>query len=414
MAIPGGVNCTLRSFGEVGGEPYFAARGRGSRLWNSDRRELLDYVGCRGALILGHAPRAVVAAVRKAAAAGIGFAMPTAGEVELAEAVVRAFPSMELLRLVNSGTEAAMGALRLARGFTGRSKVIKFAGACHGHVDALMVRSGSGSAAFSVPDSQGVPDGHAADTLVAEYNDLESVRRLLEQHGPELAAIIVEPAAGNMGVVPPAEGFLPGLRSMATDNGSLLVFDEVTTGFRVARGGAQRLYGVRPDLTILGKILGGGLPVGACGGRRDVMEHFAPPGPVHLSGALSGNPLVAAAGLATLDILESRDVHGTIERRSAALERGLAEAAASAGAIVCINRVGSMLTVFFTDGPVTDLASARRADTGRYARFFHAMLDAGIGLPPSQFEALFVSLAHSDLDIARTLEAARGAFKASE
>mgnify|MGYP000999989811 CR=1 FL=1 len=411
-AMPGGVNSPVRAFRAVGGEPFFVARGRGSRVWDADGRELLDYVGSWGPLILGHAPRAVVAAILGAAPAGTGFGAPTVAELELAEAVTRAFPSMEMVRLVNSGTEAVMSAVRLARGFTGRDRIVKFAGGYHGHADGLLVRSGSGAATFSVPDSRGVPAGYAAGTLVAGYNDLESVRRLIERHGPEVAAIVVEPVAGNMGVVPPADGFLAGLRRMATDNGSLLVFDEVITGFRVARGGMQELTGIRPDLTVLGKILGGGLPVGAYGGRRDVMEQLAPLGPVYQAGTLSGNPLVAAAGLATLRALEEPGAYARLERRGSELERGLRSAAADAGVPATVNRVGSMLTVFFTDGPVTDYASALRADVGRYASFFRAMLAAGISLPPSQFEALFLSTAHSAGDVARTVEAAAGAFRA--
>ena len=407
--IPGGVNSPVRAFRGVGGEPFFVARGEGARIWDVDGRAYLDFLGSWGPLILGHAPPPVVEAIAEAAARGTSYGAPTPLEVEMAEAITSAYPSIELVRLVSSGTEAAMSAIRLARGATGRSFLLKFDGCYHGHADSLLVKAGSGGATFSIPDSGGVPAPLAALTLTAPFNDLDAVRAHFRERGGEIAAVIVEPVAGNMGVVPPRPGFLAGLREITRAHGAVLIFDEVITGFRVAYGGAQELYGVRPDLTCLGKIIGGGLPVGAYGGSRALMSHVAPLGTVYQAGTLSGNPLAVTAGLATLRELRRPGVYATLEARGAQLERGLGAAAEKAGVPLAVNRVGSMLTAFFCGGAVTDYASAKRADTTRYARFFHAMLARGVFLAPSQFEAAFVSLAHSDADLA---DAARAAAEA--
>jgi glutamate-1-semialdehyde 2,1-aminomutase len=408
--IPGGVNSPVRAFRAVGGQPFFVARAAGARLWDVDGRSYIDFVGSWGPLVLGHAPAAVVQAVSEAAGRGTSYGAPTAQEVEIAKAITAAFPSMELVRLVSSGTEAAMSAIRVARGATGRDVIVKFEGCYHGHADSLLVKAGSGGATFSIPDSRGVPEPVAGLTLTVGFNDLEAVRRLFGARGSDIAAVIVEPIAGNMGVVPPASGFLTGLRGVCTRHGALLIFDEVITGFRAAYGGAQALYGVRPDLTCLGKIIGGGLPVGAYGGRRDVMAHVAPLGGVYQAGTLSGNPLAVAAGLATLRILQQGNAYERLERSGARLERGLRAAAEKVGVPLVVNRVGSMLTAFFTDAPVVDYESAKRSDTARYARYFHAMLARGVFLAPSQFEAAFVSLAHSDADLATAEAAAAEAF----
>ena len=397
--IPGGVNSPVRAYRSVGGEPRFIARGEGPRVWDVDGHEYLDFVASWGPLILGHAPPAVVEAVAVAASRGTSYGAPTAQEVELAAMITAAYPSMEMVRLVSSGTEAAMSAIRLARGATGRELLVKFDGCYHGHADSLLVKAGSGGATFGVPDSRGVPAALAQLTLTLPFNDLGAVRELFRARGAEIAALVVEPVAGNMGVVPPAPGFLAGLREITTAYRTLLIFDEVITGFRVAYGGAQELYGVRPDLTCLGKIIGGGLPVGAYGGPRAIMEHVSPLGGVYQAGTLSGNPLAVAAGITTLRALEGGKVYGRLEALGARLERGLAEAADKAGVPLTINRVGSMLTAFFCAGAVRDYAGARAADTARYARFFHAMLERGVALAPSQFEAAFVSLAHSESDI---------------
>src|SRR5690242_5196374 len=366
--IPGGVNSPVRAFRAVGGAPPFIERGEGARIIDADGRAYIDFVGSWGPLILGHAAPAVVEAVTEAARRGTSYGAPTALEVQMAEAVTAAYPSMEMVRLVSSGTEAGMSAIRVARGFTGRDVIVKFDGCYHGHADSLLVKAGSGGATFGVPDSLGVPPALAALTLTVPFNDLDAVRRTLEAHAGQVAAIIVEPVAGNMGVVPPAPGFLPGLRDLATQHGALLIFDEVITGFRVAWGGAQARYDVRPDLTCLGKIIGGGLPVGAYGGSRALMERVAPLGGVYQAGTLSGNPLAVAAGLATLRALERTGTYERLEALGARVERDVTEAAAACGVPVTINRVGSMLTVFFTDRPVTDYASAKAADTARYAR----------------------------------------------
>jgi glutamate-1-semialdehyde 2,1-aminomutase len=409
--IPGGVNSPVRAFGAVGGTPLFIGKGEGSRIWDADGRAYLDYVGSWGPLILGHAAPSVVEAVRRAAALGTSYGAPCAGEVELAERVTRLVPSIEKVRFVSSGTEATMSALRLARGFTGRRKILKFAGGYHGHADALLVAAGSGVATLGIPGSPGVPEGTVADTLVAPYNDESAVEAVFAEHGYDLAAVIVEPVAGNMGCVAPRDGYLDTLRRLTRETGALLVFDEVITGFRLALGGAQQIYGIAPDLTCLGKVLGGGLPVGAYGGRAEIMSQVAPEGPVYQAGTLSGNPLAMAAGAATLDALLEAGVHDRLDGLTLRLETGLKRAAGAAGVDLTVNRVGSMITPFFCPGPVTDYASAKTSDTARYARFFHAMLARGVSLPPAQFEAAFVSLAHSEADIDRTIEAAAEALQ---
>ena len=409
--LPGGVDSPVRAFRAVGGTPRFIERAAGARVWDADGNEYLDYVGSWGPLIAGHAHPEVVAAIRDAAGRGTSYGAPAASEIELAKLVVEAFPSIELVRFVSSGTEAVMSALRVARAATGRERVIKFDGCYHGHSDALLVQAGSGPLTLGQADSAGVPAAFAAATLSLPYNDLAAVRAAFERHPGEIAAVIVEPVAGNMGVVPPAPGFLEGLRDITREAGALLVFDEVITGFRVAYGGAQERYGVAADLTCLGKIIGGGLPVGAYGGRRDLMELVAPLGPVYQAGTLSGNPLAMAAGIATLRLLQRPGVYAELEERAATLGDGLAEAARAAGVPAYSTRVGSMLTTFFTEGPVTDYASAKRSDTARFARFHAAMLARGVYLAPSQFEATFISTAHSGEDIRATLDAAREALR---
>jgi glutamate-1-semialdehyde 2,1-aminomutase len=408
--LPGGVDSPVRAFGAVGGEPVFFERGQGSHVWDADGNEYVDWMCSWGPLILGHADPRVVAAVSEAVAAGTSFGAPNRREVELAALVRERMPSVEMLRFVSSGTEAGMSALRLARAATGREKIIKFRGCYHGHADALLVDAGSGALTLGIPGTPGVTKGAAADTLIADFNDLASVERLLEANQGAVAAVIVEPVAGNMGVVPPATGFLQGLRRRTAEHGALLIFDEVITGFRVAPGGAQELYGVTPDLTVLGKIIGGGLPVGAYGGRRDLMEQIAPIGPVYQAGTLSGNPAAMAAGIATLRALAEPGVYERLEATAVALESGLLDAARTAERAITVNRVGSLLTPFFVDGPVEGYASATAADTSAFASFFRAMLDAGIYLPPSQFEAWFVSTAHTEQDVMATVEAARRAL----
>ncbi len=405
--IPGGVNSPVRAWQAVGLSPRMIARGEGARVYDVDGNAYLDYVGSWGPLILGHAAPAVVAAVKEAASKGTSFGATTPGEVELAKLLVEAVPGLEMVRLVNSGTEACMSALRLARGATGRAKVIKFDGCYHGHADSYLVAAGSGVLTQAIAGSPGVPQEIAALTLSLPYNDLEAVRQAVRRHPSEIAAIIVEPVAGNMGVVPPQPGFLAGLRQICDADGCLLIFDEVITGFRLAWGGAQALYGVFPDLTCLGKIMGGGLPVGAYGGRRDLLTQMAPTGPIYQAGTLSGNPVAVAAGLATLKALGQPGVYAALEEKGAWLARELAQAAAQCRVPVTVNRVGSMLTVFFTPGPVTNLDDARKADLGRFRQFFQGMLKEGLYLPPSQFESLFVSLAHRQEDLEFTVAAAQ-------
>ena len=408
--MPGGVNSPVRSFGAVGGTPPFMASGQGSHIRDADGNEYLDMVGSWGPLVLGHAHPVVVQAVQAAAARGTSFGAPTEGEVELAELITQAVPSMEMVRLVSSGTEAAMSAIRLARGYTRRDKVIKFNGCYHGHSDGLLVKAGSGAATHGVPTSAGVPAAYAAETLVAEYNRLDTVEQLLDTYPGQATAIIVEPVAGNMGVVPPQPGFLEGLRRLADAHGALLIFDEVITGFRVAYGGAQGLYGVTPDLTCLGKIMGGGLPVGAYGGRREVMSQVSPLGGIYQAGTLSGNPLAVAAGIACLRQLQRPGTYKTLERLGDQLQQGLRRAAEKANGQITINRTGSMLTAFFAAGPVATWADVATADSQAYARFFHRMLEKGVYLPPSQFEAMFVSLAHSPEEIEQVADAAAEAL----
>jgi glutamate-1-semialdehyde 2,1-aminomutase len=409
--IPGGVSSPVRAFKAVGGSPLFVARAEGARLWDEDGRSFLDYVGSWGPMILGHAHPAVLGAIREAASRGTSFGAPCAIEVELAERVVRHVPSVEKVRFVSSGTEATMSALRVARGYTGRRKILKFDGCYHGHADSLLVSAGSGVATLGIPGSPGVPEGTVADTLVAPFNDVAAVEAVVAARGSDLAAVIVEPVCGNMGTVAPRPGYLEALREITRANGTVLIFDEVMTGFRLALGGAQQLYGIRPDMTCLGKIVGGGLPAAAYGGRADIMATVAPEGPVYQAGTLSGNPLAMAAGAAVLDLLARPGTYDTLEARSARLEEGLRRAAREAGAPVAINRVGSMITVFFCPGPVTDYATAKASDTKRFGRFFHAMLERGVYLPPAQFEAAFVSLAHGEAEIDATVAAAREAFR---
>jgi glutamate-1-semialdehyde 2,1-aminomutase len=405
--LPGGVDSPVRAWRGVEGDPLFIVRGAGARIFDADGNEFVDYIGSWGPLLLGHAHPRVTAAIQEAAANGTSYGAPTDLETRLARRIASAVPSIEMVRFVSSGTEATMSAIRVARAFARRDKILKFDGGYHGHADFLLARAGSGVATLGLPDSAGVPAPVAATTMIAPYNDLEAVARTFEAHRDEIAAVIVEPVAGNMGVVPPQENFLPGLRDITRAYGALLIFDEVITGFRVAWGGAQARYGVKPDLTCLGKIVGGGLPVGAYGGRRDIMQLVAPLGPVYQAGTLSGNPLAMTAGIATLDVIAANpDAYTQLELRGEQLERGLKDAAVEASVPLTINRVGSMLTAFFTDQPVEDYASAKTADTRRYARFFHGMLEQGVYIAPSQFEALFVSLAHSQGDISRTIESA--------
>jgi glutamate-1-semialdehyde 2,1-aminomutase len=391
--------------------PLVLERGRGSRVWDADGREFIDYLMAFGPLILGHAHPAVVEAVGEALAQGTAFGATTALEVELARLISDALPSVQMVRFVNSGTEATMSAVRLARAYTGRTKVVKFEGCYHGHADGLLARAGSGLATLALPDSPGVPPSYAQETLVLPYNDLEAVERAFQAHGEGIAAIIVEPVAANMGVAPPEPGFLEGLRRLTRAYGSLLIFDEVVTGFRLCYGGAQTLYGVEPDITCLGKVIGGGLPVGAYGGRREVMSMVAPEGPVYQAGTLAGNPLAMAAGIATLRLLQQEDPYDRLEALASRLEEGLREAIAEAEAPAIVQRVGSMLTIFFTSVPVRDYASARSCDTHRFARFFARMLEQGFLIPPSQFEAWFLSLAHTQEEVAATIEAAHRALK---
>ncbi len=405
--IPGGVNSPVRAFRSVGGTPRFIARGEGSHIFDVDGNEYIDYVGSWGPLLLGHKPAPVIEAIREAIEGGTSFGAPTERELEMAELIRQCVPSIEMMRLVNSGTEATMSAIRVARGFTGRERIVKFEGCYHGHVDSLLVKAGSGLATLGIADTAGVPESFAATTIAVPYNSLAAVEKAFALHGGEIAAVIVEPVAGNMGCVPPAAGFLEGLRGLCDRHGALLILDEVMTGFRVSPGGAQQLYGIRPDLTTLGKIIGGGLPLAAYGGRADVMRQIAPVGKVYQAGTLSGNPVAVSAGVAMLRYLIAHpEVYGVVEERTARL-------CAAAPAGVTVNRVGSMFTWFFTPSPVTDYETAKRSATDRFRAFFHWMLERGVYLAPSQFEAGFVSAAHSEQDIERTIDAAAGFFAAA-
>jgi glutamate-1-semialdehyde 2,1-aminomutase len=408
--IPGGVNSPVRACRSVGADPLFIARGEGGYVIDADAHRYIDLIGSWGPLIIGHAHPEVLSAVQEAMRHGTTFGAPTEIEVRFAETLRRIVPSMEKVRAVSSGTECTMSALRLARGFTGRAKIIKADGGYHGHADCLLVAAGSGAATLGIPGSAGVPAGAAADTIIVPYNDLGAVARAFANHPGDIAAVIIEPVAGNMGLVVPAPGYLEGLRELTAHHGTVLIFDEVMTGLRVAYGGAQALYDIKPDLTCIGKIIGGGLPAAAFGGRAEIMDKLAPLGPVYQAGTLSGNPLAMAAGLKTMEILGRPGSYERLEQLSARLAEGLLAAAAAAGVPACVNRVGSMLTLFLTAGPVTDYASAKTSDTERFGHFFRGMRGRGVFLPPSQYEAMFVSLAHSDDDIERVIAAAHQAL----
>ncbi len=409
--IPGGVDSPVRAFKAIGISPTFVDRAKGSKIWDIDGNEYIDYVGSWGPMILGHAHPGVVAALKKAIPKGTSYGAPTLLEVELAAKVKKAFPSMELVRMVSSGTEAVMSAIRLARGYTGRDKILKFEGCYHGHGDSLLVKAGSGAATFGIPDSLGVPEDLAKHTLTASYNDLGGVKSLVRQYSGQIACIIVEPIAGNMGVVLPEKEFLEGLRKICNGEGIILVFDEVISGFRVAYGGAQELYQIKADLTCLGKIIGGGLPVGAYGGKREIMERIAPLGGVYQAGTLSGNPLAMTAGMVTLELLKSKKVYQDLEKKTSYLTEAISEKAEERGIPITINRGTGMFTLFFTAGPVRDYRTAKTSDTKRFAQFFIEMMEQGIYLPPSQFEAWFLSLAHTQKDLDQTIEACDTAFK---
>lgn len=410
-AIPGGVNSPVRAFKSVGADPLFIKRASGCHIFDEDDNTFIDYVGSWGPMIVGHCHPDVIKAVQDTMASGASFGAPTERETILANMVIDAVPSIEMVRMVSSGTEATMSAIRLARGYTGRDKILKFSGCYHGHSDALLVKAGSGAATFGVPDSPGVPADFAKHTLTAEYNSLESVNTLIANNKDAIACIIVEPVAGNMGTVPPREGFLEGLREICTNEGIVLIFDEVMSGFRVAYGGVQELYGVTPDMTTLGKIIGGGLPVGAFGGKRDIMEKLSPSGGIYQAGTLSGNPLAMSAGIATLNILKQPGFYQTLEEKSRAIAEGIAKAAKDAGYPIYSTRVGSMFCAFFSKNEVHDWQTASQCDTKAFAKYFLAMLDEGIYLAPSQFETAFVSAAHSEVDIEKTIAAAAKCFK---
>jgi glutamate-1-semialdehyde 2,1-aminomutase len=409
--IPGGVNSPVRAFRSVGGQPRFIARAKGSRLYDVDDNSYIDYVLSWGPMILGHAPATVTKAIQQAAANGTSYGAPTELEIQLATMIREALPSMEQVRLVSSGTEAVMSAVRVARAYTKRDGILKFEGCYHGHSDYLLAKAGSGLATLGIPDCPGVPEDFTKHTLTAPYNNIQVLEQLIKKHDRQLACVIVEPIAGNMGVVPPSPEFLQALRKLTDAHGMLLIFDEVISGFRVDYGGAQTLYGITPDLTILGKIIGGGLPVGAYGGAKDIMKMIAPSGPVYQAGTLSGNPLAVTAGIETLKRLKKPGVYEQLEQRSVALADGLGKAAKKSGVPLTQTRVGSMMGAFFAPGPVVDWGSAKKSDTKVYAKFFHQMLDAGVYLAPSQFEAAFMSLAHSPRDIEKTIKAAEAAFK---
>ena len=410
-AIPGGVNSPVRAFKSVGADPLFIKKASGCHIFDEDNNSFIDYVGSWGPMIVGHCHPDVIKAVQDTMASGASFGAPTERETILANMVIEAVPSIEMVRMVSSGTEATMSAIRLARGYTGRDKILKFSGCYHGHSDALLVKAGSGAATFGVPDSPGVPADFAKHTLTAEYNSLESVQALVDNNRGDIACIIVEPVAGNMGTVPPREGFLEGLREICTNEGIVLIFDEVMSGFRVAYGGVQELYGVTPDMTTLGKIIGGGLPVGAFGGKREIMEKLSPSGGIYQAGTLSGNPLAMSAGIATLNILKQPGFYQALEEKSRAVAEGIAKAAKDAGYPIYSTRVGSMFCAFFSKGEVFDWPTASQCDTKAFAKYFLAMLDEGIYLAPSQFETAFVSAAHTDADIEKTIAAAAKCFK---
>jgi glutamate-1-semialdehyde 2,1-aminomutase len=410
--IPAGVNSPVRAFRAVGGAPPFFERAAGPHLWDADGKRYIDYVGSWGPMVVGHTHPAVVEAVQGAAARALSFGAPTEAEVELAEAICRLVPSIEMLRLVSSGTEATMTAIRLARGHTGRSLIVKFEGCYHGHADSLLVKAGSGALTFGNPSSAGVPPETAAHTLVLDFNDIAQLKKLFAEKGKDIAGVIVEPVAGNMNLVLPAAGFLEALREQCTRHGAVLIFDEVMTGFRVALGGAQARYGIRPDLTTLGKVIGGGMPVGAVGGRRDIMQKIAPLGPVYQAGTLSGNPVAVAAGLATLKLVEARDFQAKVEKTTQELVRGLAAAAQKAKVVFSAQSIGSMFGVYFRPAPPGSFAEVMQCDKERFNRFFHEMLARGVYLAPSAYEAGFVSAAHGAAEIEATLAAARESFKA--
>lgn len=410
--IPGGVNSPVRAFKSVGCNPIFIQQASGSKIIDADGNEYIDYVGSWGPMILGHCHPKVVEAIQQTAASGASFGAPTARETELAEMVSAAYPNIEKVRMVSSGTEATMSAIRLARGYTGRDKILKFDGCYHGHADSLLVKAGSGLATFGVPTSPGVPADFAKYTLTATYNDLDDVKQIAAANKGELACIILEPIAGNMGCVPPVAGFLEGLRALCDAEGIVLIIDEVMTGFRVAFGGAQERFGVRGDLVCLGKIIGGGLPVGAFGGKREIMDFLSPDGGVYQAGTLSGNPLAMSAGIATLKLLKEEGFYQQIEEKSVYLEKGLLEVAGKSPLSTCWQRVGGMFCTYFQEGPVHSFADAAKSDTEAFGRFFRSMLDQGINLAPSQFEAGFMSVAHSQVDLDRTIEAAVKAFAA--
>ncbi len=409
--IPGGVNSPVRAFKAIGIPPVFMERAKGSKIWDVDGNEYIDYVGSWGPMILGHAHPKIIATLKRVAPKGTSFGAPTPLEIELASRIKKAFPSIELVRMVSSGTEAVISAIRVARGYTGRNKILKFEGCYHGHGDSLLVKAGSGATTFGIPDSLGVPEDLAKHTLTAPYNDLEKVKTLVHQYPDQIACIIVEPIAGNMGVILPEMGFLEGLREICHEKGIVLIFDEVISGFRAAYGGAQEVYGVEADLTCLGKIIGGGLPVGAYGGREKIMEKVAPLGGVYQAGTLSGNPLAMAVGIETLDLLKSKRVYQDLEKKTTDLSEKIAECAEDRGIPICLNRTTGMFTLFFREGPVRNYAAAKMSDTKRFAKFFIEMLEQGIYLPPSQFEAWFVSMAHTQRDLDRTVEACDAAFK---
>ena len=408
--IPGGVNSPVRAFKAVGDHPVFIEKAEGSKLYDADGNEYVDYICSWGPMLLGHQPEAVTKAVQEALLKGSTYGAPTAAEVEIAKLIVDAVPSVEMVRMVNSGTEATMSAIRLARGYTKRNKLVKFEGCYHGHADHLLIKAGSGALTFGVPSSPGVPESIASETLSATYNDLDSVKKLFAEYPDQIAAVIVEPVAGNMGLIPPVEGFLEGLREVTAEYGALLIFDEVISGFRASFGGAQKVFNIMPDITCLGKIIGGGLPVGAYGGKKEIMQHVAPVGPVYQAGTLSGNPLAMAAGIATLKELAKPGVYETIEAKAKKLAEGVQAAAEKAGVTVSINHSASLLTVFFTGEKVDSYAAAMTSDTAKFKVFFQSMLNQGVYLPPSQFECWFVSLAHTDEDIEKTIAAAEKAF----